>query len=240
MSVQAGIAQAERRDAERSLPRAAALAGTAAPPVFAVGAALATWANLDFMRGLGWSLLDHGDSAWPSGLAQGPHGWIQVATFAATGLLLLVFVAGFRTALRGRRSGRTATALLVVLALGFLLAAFPEDGPPFGEPGTAIGTLHGLGFLALVLGSVAAPLATARALRGDERWQPVSALSVAAAIAAFVFMFVLVFALETATTLGVYGFLASILGWFALLAARLRDLPGDPFRRDDFSPSRES
>jgi hypothetical protein len=52
-----------------------------------------------------------------------------------------------------------------------------------------------------------------------ERGYP--ALSVAAALGSFVFLFVLVFALEVATTLGIYGELAVLLAWVELLAIRL-------------------
>jgi hypothetical protein len=54
--------------------RLAALVGIVAPVAFALGLVLATWVNYDFMRELGLSVTDRGNSAWPSGLAQGPHG----------------------------------------------------------------------------------------------------------------------------------------------------------------------
>lgn len=201
--------------------RMAALAGMVAPIAFAVGLALVTWAEYDFLRGLGFSLTDHGDSAWPSGLAQGPHGWAQIANYALFGVLLLGFLVGLRTEFVRRRSRRVATTLLVVLALGFVLAAFPEDGPPFGEPHTWAGYLHAFGFLGVVLGSMGGMLATAVALRGNERWRGYAALSLAAAAASFFFLFVLVFALEVATTLGIYGELAVLLAWVELMAIRL-------------------
>lgn len=202
----------------------AARAGIAAPIVFVVGLILITWASLDFMRGLGWSIWDHGDSAWPSGLAQGPYGWAQVANFAITGSLLLVFFRGLRKALPERRSARVAGVLLYLLAVGFILAAFPEDGPPFGEPETAAGMLHGLGFLLIVLTSFIGPIATAFAMRGDERWSGYALLSASVGVATFVFMFLLVFFLEMAITIGMYGFFVALLGWVGLVAARLLQL----------------
>lgn len=218
------------------LRRVAALAGLVAPVLFASALIIITWAEHDFVRGLGWTPTDHGDSAWPSGLAQGPHGWAQMANFAVTGLLLLVFVAALRAELRHRRSRRVAVTLLSLLAVGFVLAAFPEDGPPFGEPRTWAGYLHALGFVAIALTSFTAPLATGLALRGNERWRGYPALSFAAAAAIFVFMFVLVFALEVATTLGLYGFFVVLLGWFALMAMRLWRL--ERAGMDDVDPGR--
>jgi pimeloyl-ACP methyl ester carboxylesterase len=204
----------------------AALAGIVAPIAFALGLLLVTWAEYDFMRELGFSVTDHGDSAWPSGLAQGPHGWAQIANYALFGVLLLAFVAGLRSEFVRRRSRRVATTLLVILGLGFVLAAFPEDGPPFGEPQTWAGYLHAFGFLGVVLGSIGGMLATAAALRGNERWRGYSALSVGAAVGSFVFLFVLVFALEVATTLGIYGEFAVLLAWVELMAMRLKRLSG--------------
>ena len=47
-------------------------------------------------------------------------------------------------------------------------------------------------------------------------------VSFVAAAATFFFLIVLMFALEVATTLGVYGFFVTILAWVGFLAFRLR------------------
>jgi Protein of unknown function (DUF998) len=200
----------------------AALAGMAAPPLFIAGLVVITWASWDYLTGLGFSLTDHGDSAWPSGLAQGPVGWAQVVNYAAYGALLAAFVHGFRCQLRGRRWGPTASVMLTLMSLGWLLVAFPEDGPPFGEPSTWTGYLHGVGLVLLVFGSPAAMAAVALTLRGQRRWCRHAKMSGIAAILNFFFLFVLVFALEAQTTLGVYGFFATQLIWLETLALRLR------------------
>lgn len=204
--------------------RLAAFAGMTAPILFVASVIVITWAEYEFVRSLGWSVTAHGESAWPSGLAQGPHGWAQVVNYAVTGLLLLVFVTALRTEFSRRRSRRVATALLTVLAVGFVLVAFPEDGPPFGEPRTWSGFVHAIGFIAIVVTSFIAPLATAFALRRNEQWRGYPAVSIIAAAAIFIFMFVLVFALEVATTWGIYGFFIVLLGWFEVMAIRLWQL----------------
>jgi hypothetical protein len=51
-----------------------------------------------------------------------------------------------------------------------------------------------------------------------------SAISVIAAVAAFFFLFVLVFALEVATTLRVYGYFAVTVLWVEAMGPRLRRL----------------
>lgn len=202
----------------------AAAAGVVAPVLFAAALLVITWAEYDFMREIGFRVTDHGESAWPSGLAQGPHGWAQIANYSVFGALLLVVFAGLRRELVRRRSRRVATAFLATLGAGFLFAAFPEDGPPFGEPETWAGYLHAVGYLLVVLGSFGAPVAVGMALRGNERWRGFAGLSFAVAAAAFVFLFVLVFALEVATTLGIYGFFAVLLLWVELMALRLQRL----------------
>jgi Protein of unknown function (DUF998) len=154
-------AHAAARTTPRSLVRLAALAGMVGPIAFAFGLACVTWTEYDFLRELGFSVTDHGDSAWPSGLAQGPHGWVQIANYALFGVLVLGFLAELRFEFLRRRSRRVATTLLAMLGLGFVLAAFPEDGPPFGEPQTWAGYLHSFGFLGVVLGSIGGMLATA-------------------------------------------------------------------------------
>lgn len=200
----------------------AALAGMAAPPLFVAGLVVITWASWDFLTGFGFSLTNHRESAWPSGLAQGPVGWAQIVNYAAYGALLAVFVHGFRRELAGRPWGRTASVLLTLMTLGWLLVAFPEDGPPFGEPSTWAGVLHGVGFILLVFGAPAAMAAVAVALRGSLRWFAHARMSGVAAVLSFVFLFVLVFALEAQTTLGIYGFFATQLLWLETLALRLR------------------
>jgi hypothetical protein len=147
------------------LRRRAAQAGVAAPALFALGVVVITWAEWDYLRGLGFTLTDHGHSAWPSGLAQGPVGWAQIANYAVFGILLLVFFTGLRSQFLQRNSRRVASILLTGWAIGWMLAAFPEDGPPFGEPITSLGYLHGVGFVCVVLFGMTGMVTTGVALR---------------------------------------------------------------------------
>jgi len=189
--------------------------------VFSLGLVLSTWAQWDYVRELGFSLTDHGDSAWPSGLAQGPHGWTQVVNYAVYGALLMVFFIGLAAHLPRRRASRLAAVLLVASASGWLLVAFPEDGPPFGEPTTPSGYAHSLGFVGIILFGTAGIATTAVAQRGDPRWRGLAWFSAISAAAIFFFLVVLVFALETAITLGIYGFFATHLVWVGVTARRL-------------------
>jgi hypothetical protein len=113
---------------------------------------------------------------------------------------------------------------LIAFGASWLLVAFPEDGPPFGEPSTWSGYLHGLGFLGVIVSSLAAMTATGLTLRHRDEWRGFTTSSLLAAAGVFFFLFVLVFALEVATTVGIYGFFATVLAWVEALAIRLHSV----------------
>jgi hypothetical protein len=97
-------------------------------------------------------------------LSLGPLGWIQIANFVVTGLLVLACAAGLRAALRGGPGGTWGPILLGVYGAALIASgAFPADagfgfppGTPAGPPATmtTAGTLHfvvgGIGFMALI------------------------------------------------------------------------------------------
>jgi len=201
-----------------------ARAGLVAPPLFAMGLVALTLLQWDYLRDLGFSWTNHGDSAWPSGRARGPVGFGQVVNFLVFGILLLLFFSGLGREVRSGDRGRIASMLLIAFGASWLLVAFPEDGPPFGEPSTWSGYLHGLGFLGVVVSSVAAMTATGRALRHRDEWRGFTTGSLLAAVGVFFFLFVLVFALELATTVGIYGFFTVVLVWVEALALRLHSV----------------
>jgi hypothetical protein len=199
-------------------------AGLIAPPLFAIGLVALTLLQWDYLRDLGFRWTDHADSAWPSGLAQGPVGFGQVVNFGLFGILLLLFFRGLGRELHFGDRGRIASVLLIAFGASWLLVAFPEDGPPFGEPSTWSGYIHGLGFLGVIMTGVAAMIATGMAFRYRSEWRGYTTGSLLAAAGVFFFLFVLVFALELATTVGIYGFLAVVLVWVEALALRLHSL----------------
>ena len=64
----------------------AALAGIVAPVVFGLGIVVLTVAQYDFMTGLGWRPIgDASGVPWPSGLALGSYGSLQVKTSCSSG-----------------------------------------------------------------------------------------------------------------------------------------------------------
>jgi hypothetical protein len=128
------------------------LAGTVAGPLFVI-VALAQAVLRE-----GFDPLRHAVSQ----LALGEGGWVQVANFAVTGLLMIVCAVGLRRALRGGRGGRWAPILIAVMGVGFVVAAFLPADPGNGfPPGTGseasfsvTGMLHlacaGIAFIALI------------------------------------------------------------------------------------------
>ena len=96
-------------------------------------------------------------------LANGPSGWIQIANFILTGLMVLAAAMGFRRTLGP--TSRTASILLGAFGVSMIVAAVfradPMDGFPIGTPTgpphsiSTPGLVHfaagGLGFVALAV-----------------------------------------------------------------------------------------
>ena len=208
----------------RSLPhnidprRLGAAAGILAGPLFLTVVAFLTWAELDYLHGLGWHYTKKNDVPWPSATALGPHGWIQILNFAVAGLLLLAFARSFRAELHGK-TGRIGAGLMTLLALGLVVSAFPtDDASAHGhQPNTWHGWIHSIGFIVIVLSSLLAPILVALALRRDPR-RRVAALLCGAAPVLMIVMFIP--AANTLHDLGFTGYLAVVFGWQAMLAYR--------------------
>ena len=97
-------------------------------------------------------------------LSNGDFGWVQVANFVVTGMMVIACAAGVRRALSGGRGATWAPILLAVYGAGLIgagiFAADPMNGFPAGAPVgrpdaiSTHGILHiafaGIGFLALV------------------------------------------------------------------------------------------
>ena len=176
---------------------------------------LSTWASLGYLHSLGWEFVGGDQVPWPSSLARGPYGWAQIATFLVTGVLFVVFAVSLREALPGGRASKLAVALLRLLGLALILAAFPVDVPMLtgGQPETWHGWLHAIAFLLIIAMGVLAPLAMALAARGDSSWRPTAPVSLATAALFVVF---LLLPWGNATFLMA---IVTLFGWIAVVAA---------------------
>jgi uncharacterized protein DUF998 len=167
----------------RALRLRNALAGLAAGPVLA-----SAWVIQGLARD-GYDFNRHPMSL----LALGEYGWIQIANFVVTGVLMLLCAAGFRHSLT-RGVGRTwVPRLVAAIGVGLITAgiftADPGSGFPAGAPPGAPtiswhGALHGVGFVLVVGCWTAACLVLRRrfARSGQRGWAVASVALVVIAL----------------------------------------------------------
>ena len=187
-------------------------------PVFVGTVIVLTWLEWDFLHGTGWTVLHEHQVNYPSGLARGDLGLLQSLNFLVLGGLALVFGHGLRTRFVHRWSGMIATIGIVAVGLSGLFSAFVTDLP--GEPVSWHGTLHGIGFVLLMLGSAVTSLASGLALRGAPGWSRYwvySLLNTPLAIGVSG-------ALSPLGQVSFYGLVIVMLAWFAVVGMRLRQI----------------
>jgi hypothetical protein len=201
----------------KALRRAGGIAGLVAGPFFLISVGLNSWASIDYLHGLGWAFVGGEQVPWPSSLASGPYGWVQVATFVITGLLMMVLAIAVRDQLPRRRASSFAVLLLGLSGVALILAAFRVDTSMLrgGNPDTWHGWIHEIAFLLIIATGVLAPLTMGLAVRGDRSWRPIGVVSLTATALLVVF---LIFPWSNAPFLMA---MLTLFGWIAALAARL-------------------
>lgn len=97
-------------------------------------------------------------------MSNGDWGWVQIASFVLSGVLVIAGAVGLMRALAGGRGGKAVPILLMLYGLGLIGAGFfvadPMDGFPIGTPPgppatmSWHGPLHfmagGIGFIGLI------------------------------------------------------------------------------------------
>ena len=130
-------------------------------------------------------------------LANGPLGWIQIATLVVTGLMTVAAALGVSRALADRQGAGWGPGLLAAYGLALVAAgifvADPMDGFPLGTPDgppsqvSTSGVLHmaagGIGFLCLVASTLV--LGRRFALRSSRSWAVYSRVTGAVVLAGF-------------------------------------------------------
>jgi hypothetical protein len=184
---------------------------------FAVVVVFLTFTQLGFMVELGWKPLGTSDVPWPSGLALGPLGWLQVLNFAFFGLTLIVFALGLNRGVAP--SGRlpwAGPAFLMVAGVALVLAAFKADPHTMQGSQTWHGAIHLLAFLLLVLSFLLALFFWRRRLSRDPRWRGYATYTLITALLYIALLFTSIW------QWGFYLFLANVLLWVELMALQLR------------------
>src|SRR3712207_4231375 len=103
------------------------------PAVFVLILVVLTLIQYDFMVEIGW--------VWPSGLALGTLGWLQVLNFVFFGLTMIAFAVGLhRSVAVGGRVSWVGPVLFAVSGVAVVLLGFKVDENPSGAPQT----WHGL------------------------------------------------------------------------------------------------
>ncbi len=150
--------------------RLAAVAGMIGPVLFMVVLLALTAIQYDFMLGIGWQPFRDPAGAWPSGLALGPYGWMQVLNFVVSGLLLMLLAVGLHTGVDGR-GARVGPVLLLIAGAAMALMGFETD-PIFREgPRTLHGWIHDLAFALFVLALLPSFFFLWRRFRKDAPWR---------------------------------------------------------------------
>jgi hypothetical protein len=201
------------------LLRNAAFAGMIGPALFALIVVVLTVAQYGFMVDLGWDPIGASDVPWPSGLALGPLGWLQVLNFILFGLALMVFAVGLHRGVAARARGSViGPMLLMVAGVALVLSAFKTDPSLSGGPQTWHGLIHGLAFLLLVLSLLLSFLLLWWRLRRDPRWRGYDLYTIITAVLYVVLFF------RSASQWAFYLFLAVVLAWVEVMAIRLRSV----------------
>lgn len=181
------------------------------PAVFAGSLVALTAAQYDFMIGIGWRPLADPAGAWPSGLALGPYGPLQDASFAISGVLLLVFAIGLQRGLgQGSKFG---PALLGVSGVAMSLMAFETDPIDRTGPRSWHGLIHDASFVVFAAALLLALFFLQRRMGREPRWRGHARHTLVTALLAVVCLIV--------SGAAYYLFIGAILVWLEATAVKL-------------------
>jgi hypothetical protein len=125
----------------------------------------------DTLTGFGWTPGGSHGVNYPSSLAPGPYGWVQMVNFGLFGVLLIGLATALYRSVRPQWTARVAPVLMGLAGFGLLLSVFPTDNGPPSAPMTWHGAIHGIGFITLFVPIVLSMFFLAMSARGDSRWR---------------------------------------------------------------------
>jgi hypothetical protein len=191
----------------------AAVAGTIGPVLFGSVLIALSVLEYDFMLGIGWHPLTNPAGAWPSGLALGPYGLAQVASFVVSGLLLAFFSLGLHLGTREGHSSPLGPGFLFVAGTAMALMGFETDPIRRIGPRSLHGLIHDAAFAIFVLSFLAALLLLWRRFESDPRWRGHARYTLATAILAVLLLLL--------PGVAYYLFIVTLLVWIEVSAIRL-------------------
>ena len=150
-----------------------------------------------------------------SELALGPWGWVQVANFVITGLLMIAFAVGLAWTLRSGRAYTWTPRLIAAYGSGIVLAGVFVTDPVPSAAHTWHGTLH-LAASLLTFGALTAVCFVVARRFPDRRWAWYSRVTGAAVAVLFVAM-----GAGPPAAIGLVQRAAIIVGWTWIAAISL-------------------
>jgi Protein of unknown function (DUF998) len=219
------VSHAAPADSTRSGTGLQALAGIIAGPLFLGLILLNTWLSRDFLHSIGWQLVGGKSVPYPSCLALGPHGWMQVGAFLVTGLLVVAFALGLRQSLPRRRLSTAGVALLTLFGAAIAASSSKTDWSMVhgDDPSTVNGVVHAAAFVVAIPSILAATVVIGLAVRGAASWRP---FAIASPLVGVALVLSLVFGPHGQASFLV--FLSILFGWILALALRQRRLEMEP------------
>jgi Protein of unknown function (DUF998) len=193
--------------------RVGAFAGMVGPVLFGVVLIVLTAAQYDFMIGIGWRPLEDPAGAWPSGLALGPYGWVQVLNFVVSGLLLMLLAVGLHCGVTSGHRLRIGTTLLLISGAAMALMGFNTDPILRVGPRTLHGLVHDLAFALFVVSLLSSLFLLWWGLRRDVPWQGHARYTLATGVIATLLL--------SLPGVAYYLFIAVILAWMEVTAIQL-------------------
>jgi Protein of unknown function (DUF998) len=191
--------------------RNAALAAMIGPAVFVLVLVVLTLMQYDFMVETGWP--------WPSGLALGTLGWLQVLNFVFFGLTMIAFAVGLhRSVAVGGRMSWVGPILFIVAGVAMVLLGFKVDNPSF-TPQTWHGWIHGLSFFLFLYALIPAFFFLGWRMRKDSLWRGYDLYTLITGV-----LYVVVSIFFLGTQWGIFLLVAVIVVWMEITATRLRSL----------------
>jgi len=185
----------------------------AGPVLFLSVLVTLTVVQYDFMLGIGWRPLGDPAGAWPSGLALGPYGWVQVLNFVVSGLLLAIFASGLHFGVTNGRGSQIGPGLLFVAGIAMALMGFETDPIRRTMHRTVHGWIHDLAFVFFALALLSSLFFLWLRLKKDPLWRNHARYTLATSIlAAF---------LLALPGVAYYLFLAVVLLWVSTTGRKL-------------------